>query len=130
MPCKPQYQSIMQKPLHGSNIKIPKLMFTVLNGGKAAGSKVRFSKFYLIMDVGVTDKIDALEVYYKISTQIKKAISSHKLGEAGFKANQSGQYYNALDTINDSFKLLEDAIGLTGVNVSSFNIYLTLNLLD
>jgi len=58
----------MQKPLHGSNIKIPKLMFTVLNGGKAAGSKVRFSKFYLIMDVGVTDKIDALEVYYKIST--------------------------------------------------------------
>ena len=43
-------------------------MFTVLNGGKAAGSKVRFSKFYLIMDVGVTDKIDALEVYYKIST--------------------------------------------------------------
>ena len=85
-------------------------MFTVLNGGKASGSKVRFSKFYLIMDMRVSDQVDALEVYYKISASIKKAITSHKLGEAGFKSNSSGQYFNALDNINDSFKLLEDAI--------------------
>ena len=100
----------MQKPLHGSSTNIPKLMFTVLNGGKASGSKVRFSKFYLIMDMRVSDQVDALEVYYKISASIKKAITSHKLGEAGFKSNSSGQYFNALDNINDSFKLLEDAI--------------------
>ena len=34
-----------------ANSKIPKLMLTVLNGGKALGSKVKFSKFYLIIDV-------------------------------------------------------------------------------
>lgn len=31
--------------------KVPKLMFTILNGGKEAGSKVKFSKFFLIFDV-------------------------------------------------------------------------------
>jgi hypothetical protein len=31
--------------------KVPKLMFTILNGGKALGSKVKFSKFYLILEV-------------------------------------------------------------------------------
>jgi len=30
--------------------KVPKLMFTIFNGGKAMGSKVKFAKFYLIMD--------------------------------------------------------------------------------
>ena len=63
----------MQKNLHG-NIKIPKLMFTVLNGGKALSSKVRFSKFYIIMDIQVSDDIDAMDIYYKISASIKKAI--------------------------------------------------------
>ena len=31
--------------------KLPKLMFTILDGGKANGSKIKFSKFYLIMDM-------------------------------------------------------------------------------
>jgi hypothetical protein len=30
--------------------KVPKLMFTLFNGGKALNSKVKFAKFYLIMD--------------------------------------------------------------------------------
>ncbi len=94
-------------------------MFTILNGGKASGSKVKFSRFYVIMNLRVADvAIDANLVYYKISAAIKKAIQSHKLGEAGFKANVSGSYYNALDTINDSFKMLEDAINSTGLNTN------------
>lgn len=32
-------------------LKSPKLMFTILNGGKALGSKVKFATFYLIIDV-------------------------------------------------------------------------------
>jgi len=46
----------------------------------------------------------------KISAAIKKAISSHKLGEAGFKPNVSGSYFNALENVNESFKIIEDAI--------------------
>ena len=34
-----------------SNLKAPKLLFTVLNGGKALGSKVKFATFYLIIDI-------------------------------------------------------------------------------
>ena len=32
-------------------MKVPKLMFTVFNGGKGLGSKVKFSTFYLIIDI-------------------------------------------------------------------------------
>lgn len=100
-----------------TGITVPKLMFTIFNGGKAMASKVKFSRFYIIMNLKVGDvSIDANLVYYKIAAAIKKAITSHKLGEAGFKANVSGAYFNALDSVNDSFKLLEDAIAATGIN--------------
>lgn len=63
-------------------------------------------------------ELDANIVYYKIAAAIKKAITSHKAGEAGFKANASGSYFNALDSVNDSFKMLEDAISSTGLNTN------------
>ncbi len=34
---------------------LPKFMFNVLNGGKALASKVKFSRFYLILDVSPED---------------------------------------------------------------------------
>lgn len=46
--------------------KSPRLCFTVFNGGKALGSKVRFSKVYLIIDVTPNDDIDATDVFFKI----------------------------------------------------------------
>ena len=53
---------------------VPKLMFTIFNGGKALGSKVKFSRFYLIMNVKATDTLDAQELYYKVSAAIKKNV--------------------------------------------------------
>ena len=56
-------------------LKVPKLIFTVLNGGKALASKVKFATFYLIIDVNGSDEtVDASEIYYKVTTNIKKAI--------------------------------------------------------
>lgn len=116
---KGMYKQMCSKELTPTGCTIPKLMFTVFNGGKALNSKVKFAKFYVIMNLKVGDVgVDANLLYYKISTAIKKAITSHKLGEAGFKANFSGSYFNALDSVNDSFKLLEDAINSTGVNTN------------
>jgi len=57
-------------------------------------------------------------MYYKVSTNIKKGIAGHKLGENGFKANSTGAYFNAFDSVNDSFKLLEDAISQAQINTS------------
>jgi hypothetical protein len=49
-------------------------MFTILNGGKILGSKVKFSTFYFIIDVNGTDEVDANEIYFKVTANIKKAI--------------------------------------------------------
>ena len=42
------------------------MIFNVLNGGKALSSKVKFSRFYLIIDVTPDDEIEPMEVYFKI----------------------------------------------------------------
>lgn len=52
-------------------------MFTLFNGGKAAGSKVKIVKFYLIMTYELEDLEngrDALLMYYKVSAAIKKGV--------------------------------------------------------
>lgn len=100
-------------------IQVPKLMFTVFNGGKALNSKVKFSRFYVIIDIqGDEEDIDASELYFKISSAIKKGVATHKLGENGFKPNASGAYFNAYDSHNEAFKVLEDAIASINVNTA------------
>ena len=49
---------------------------------------------------------------------MKKALSSHKLGENGFKPTTAGSYFAAHDHHNETLKVLEDAINQSGVNVS------------
>lgn len=62
-------------------------MFTILNGGKENNSKVKFSKFWLILNLEVEDMatINVHEVYIKLSAAIEKAIAGTKQGVAGFK---------------------------------------------
>jgi len=98
---------------------VPKLMFTVFNGGKAVGSKVKFSRFYVIFDVKTADiDIDVNDLYFKVASAIKKGVQAHKLGENGFKPGVTGAYFNAHENFNETFKLLEDAIAQIGVNTA------------
>ncbi len=93
--------------------KVPKLMFTLFNGGKALNSKVKFAKFYLIMDYQqqeVQQGKDAVLIYYKVCALIKKMVSAHKLGENAFKPSSIGSYFNAYENHNETFKIIEDAI--------------------
>ena len=101
--------------------KVPKLMLTILNGGKELGSKVKFSKFYLIFDVKPTetDQFDVHEVYLKVCAALEKAVAGTKAGLAAFKRGPDGAFYNAYDNINECFKLLEEAIAATGVNTET-----------
>lgn len=93
-------------------------MLTILNGGKELGSKVKFTKFYLIFDIKPqeTDLFDIHEVYLKLCAAIEKTVSATKGGIAAFKRGPDGALYNAYDNINECFKLLEEAIASTGVN--------------
>ena len=101
--------------------KVPKLMFTVLNGGKENGSKVKFSKFFLIFDVKPqeSDQFDLHEVYLKVCAALEKSVASTKGGLAAFKRGADGAFFNAYDNINECFKLLEDAISAMGINTET-----------
>lgn len=94
-----------------------------MNGGKAAASQVKFSKFYLVVDAAAqggeaikVDPIRILSFYQKFLVALKKAIHSTKVGEAGFKLGVDGMYFNANANISESFKMVEEAITLSGAN--------------
>jgi len=113
-----EQQTLRQIPGDANPIA-PKFMFTLFNGGKSIGSKVKFARFYLILQHEMYDLQsgrDALQIYYKVSSAIKKAVQTHKLGENGFKPNASGAYFNAHENHNETFKLVEDAINASGAN--------------
>jgi hypothetical protein len=105
-------------------------MFTLFNGGKALASKVKFRRFYLIMNLKAedTERIDALQLYYKVHSAIKKSLSTGKAGEAAFKPTPKGDYaFCAHDSHNDTLKVIEDAISQAGCNTEDRKI-LTIGL--
>lgn len=125
-----EYQTLKKIPADGNPMP-PKLMFTLFNGSKALGSKVKFSKFYLIFDYtmeALAEGVDALAIYYKVTAAIKKTLQSHKLGENGFKPNASGSYYNAHENHNETFKLIEDAISNSGANANGQILTIGINV--
>jgi len=50
-PVKAYYTEMWGNELELHRVQVPKLMFTVFNGGKALNSKVKFSRFYIIIDI-------------------------------------------------------------------------------
>ena len=122
-PALASYEQFSMKkfPADG-NPETLKFMFTLFNGGKALGSKVKIAKFYLILNYELQDVQeggDALSIYHKVVAGIKKGLSTHKLGENGFKPTPGGQYFNAHENHNETFKIIEDAINQSGANTSS-----------
>ena len=71
-----EYISFKKIQIDG-NPPVPKLIFSLFNGGKAIGSKVKIAKFYLIMNFTLEDlraNKDALAIYYKVAAAIKKGV--------------------------------------------------------
>jgi hypothetical protein len=48
--------------------------------------------------------------YAKFVTALRKSFNSVKGGESNFKMSQEGAFYNAFNSISDTFKQIEDAI--------------------
>jgi len=107
-----------------------KLLFTLFNGGKAAGSLVKYSKFYLIVDGNAIQRCNSssspdfvdrtrpnlLQAFQKFTVALKKAVSSGKTGESAFKPNEEGAYFNAFPSGLETLKQIEDAIAQCGIN--------------
>ena len=54
---------------------------------------------------------DPFNIYIKLNNHIKKTLSNSKAGIGAFKRSTlDGSYFNATENINESFKLIEDAI--------------------
>lgn len=73
---------------------------TIFNGGKAAGSAVKFSKFYLIVDAmgfkkSNKDPTEVLTCYQKFLAALKKGFAATKGGEASFKVLPDASFFNA-----------------------------------
>jgi len=98
-----------------AEISMPRLMITCLRGGKANNSKVKFAGFGFVLEGEKVLK--NLHALYKL---VRKQLASGKQGEAGLKF-VSGSFLCTSDTINDSIKVLEEAIKNSGLeNVKIF----------
>lgn len=70
----------------GMHIKTPtKLLLCVFTGGKAIGSLVKFSKFYLVIDGFSNPDTNILHAFSKFMNALKKNMSTVKGGDAAFK---------------------------------------------
>jgi len=81
-----------------------------LNGGKANGSLVKFTKFYLIIDADANPKINIPQCFVRFVSALRKSMQSTKGGESAFKLSAEGCYFNAFSSVSESFKVIEDAI--------------------
>jgi len=86
------------------------LLINLLNGGKAIGSAVKFTKFYLIIDADANPRVNVPACYVKFVQSLRKSMQTTKGGEAAFKLSPEGSYFNAFASISDSFKAVEEAI--------------------
>jgi hypothetical protein len=84
----------------------------------------KFAKFYLIVDGNAAFRANAdgvarpdiLQSFTKFTSALKKALSIGKTGEAAFKPNEEGSYFNAFPTSFETLKQIEDAIVASGAN--------------
>ena len=91
-------------------------MINLLVGGKAAGSAVRYSRFYLIVDPHANTDINITYALQKFVAELRKKFSTGKGGEAAFKIQAEGSYFNAFPNVAETFKAIEEAINLSGAN--------------
>ena len=71
----------------------------MLQGGKASGSQVKFSKFYLIIDGNANLDINIPHAFSKFMVALRKNMSTVKGGDSMFKVSQEGSYFNAFSSI-------------------------------
>jgi len=57
-----------------------KLLVTLFNGGKALGSNIKLSKFYLLVDTPSADSSVLPACFVKFQVALTKSVSSTKLG--------------------------------------------------
>jgi enolase len=108
----PPYQIFGELAEHKGDRNI-QCMVNCLHGGKAIGSKCKVFKYFL-----VARNVTEPTVLQTVLQAIRKGIVSGKGGEAALKYSSDGTFVCPMDTINDNFKIVEDAINASGAKES------------
>jgi len=69
------------------------------------------------------DPMKIIMFYQKFLVSLKKSIATTKGGDAAFKLGVDGAYLNGNASVAESFKMLEDAIILSGANDDGRRIF-------
>ncbi len=95
-----------------------KLLVNLLSGGKANGAAMKFANFYLIIDGKANPETNIPNAFKLFLAQLKTKFVAGKGGDTAFKLLADGSHFNAFASINDSFKVIEEAIAASEANGS------------
>ena len=97
--------------------KSPCISFCVFKTGKNANSKIKYERFFIMINGEAYNKSNnsekkkiLIELYPKMFEIIKKALTSGKGGENGMKPNNEGSFTPPSDKYEDVLKLMEGFI--------------------
>jgi enolase len=82
-------------------------MFNLLQGSKLVGSKCKIFKIYLIIDK-YENGGELFEIVNQITQNLRKTITSTKLGEAALKYHNDNTILCVADTIAENLKMAEE----------------------
>ena len=91
-----------------------KLLMSIFTGGKAGGSQVKFTKFYLIVDGHVNPDMNLVGAFKAFLAALKSKFTTGKGGDSAFKMLPDGSFFNAYSSVNDTLKFIEEAITMSG----------------
>lgn len=92
------------------------MLVNLLSGGKPVNSGVKFSHFYLIVDGNLNPKSNVVQGFKLFMAHLKSKFTTGKGGDSAFKLLPDSSFFNAFTSIADSFKIIEEAINVSGVN--------------
>ena len=84
-------------------------------------SPVKFANFFLVIDgfAMMSKDVDMFGAYRIFLSYLRSKFTVGKGGDTAFKQLPDGSFFNAYNTIGDSFRFIEEAIMASNANNSS-----------
>ena len=81
-------------------------------------SPVKFANFFLVIDGFASKDVDIFTAYRVFLSYLRSKFTVGKGGDTAFKQLPDGSFFNAYNTIGDSFRFIEEAIMASNANNS------------
>mmetsp|Transcript_28575 Transcript_28575/g.35361 ORF Transcript_28575/g.35361 Transcript_28575/m.35361 type:complete len:123 (+) Transcript_28575:906-1274(+) len=91
-------------------------MVNLLSGGKSVNSGCKFTNFYLIVDGSLNSEISVPSSFRAFLVHLRSKFPVGKGGDSAFKVLADSSFFNAYPTVAESFRVIEEAISVSGAN--------------